>query len=332
MNDFLTSAHVVVTGAAGFIGSHVVERLGTLGYSNVTVVAKAPSKDDPRREYFDNLKYKELIGPEKFLELLNEESFQKPDVVIHLGARTDTAEKDKNLLFQKNTHYTQELFKYCVKDNVRFIYASSIATYGDGESGFLESETKLNPENPYALSKQNADEFILNSTNKPPQWIGLKFTNVYGPRESFKGRMATMVYHGHKQITESGEITLFKSHKKEYKDGEQSRDYIYVKDVVDVILFFLSHADVSGIFNVGSGESRTFLELSRILFKELNVESRIKFKDIPEDIRKSYQYFTKADISRLRSYGYTKKMHTLEEGVRDYVRSYLSKLKINKEC
>ena len=249
--------------------------------------------------------------------------------VIHLGACSSTTERDFDYLYQNNFEYTKALWNWCAENDVQFIYASSAATYGDGNQGFDDQGDidALRPLNGYGYSKQIFDQWVKHQANVfPPQYAGLKFFNVYGPNEYCKGSMASMVYHGYKQIKERGTIQLFKSCDPAYADGEQLRDFVYVKDVCAVILWLLEHREVSGLFNVGTGRAQSFRELAESTFHALGMEPHIEYIDMPEQLREKYQYYTKAEMDKLRQAGYAKPFMTVEEGVADYVRNYLDTL------
>lgn len=225
-----------------------------------------------------------------------------------------------------NVNYTQEIWKACTRFAIPLIYASSAATYGLGEHGYDDSHDvvhELHPLNPYGHSKNDVDKWILEQTEQPPFWAGLKFFNVYGPNEYHKGRMASVIFHAFNQIKEKGSMKLFRSHNPNYTDGGQLRDFVYVKDVVDVCLFLMENKPESGIYNLGSGKARTFLDLAKNTFKNLHLTESIEFIDTPEDIRDKYQYFTEANMTKLKKAGYSKPFHSLEEGIEDYVTNYL---------
>lgn len=312
---------IVVTGGAGFIGSNVGQALNDLGFENIVVVDHLTLKG--QKINLDSLKYACYYDRDDFLTAIKESKIKNIGAIIHLGACADTREKDKNFLIQNNTIYSNILFEYCIANNCQFIYASSAATYGDGNNGYSDSERNLKPLNHYGYSKHLFDTWVLDSAEKPKQWVGLKFFNVYGPNEYHKGPMASVIYHGFNEILKDGGMKLFKSYKAGYKDGEQKRDFIYVKDIVKVILFFLENPQISGIFNVGTGKARTFFDLGSALFQALNLESNIRFIDMPEDLKSRYQYFTEADMSKLKSVGYKESFYELEDGVKDYVQNYL---------
>lgn len=313
---------IVVTGGAGFIGSNLIKALNEKNITNIIVVDHL-AHNISKKENLTDLRYQVYFDQDEFLKQIQENTIKDIDTIVHLGARTDTTEKDKNFLIENNTVYSQKLFDFCLSNNCRFIYASSAATYGDGKQGYSDGERNLKPLNYYGLSKYLFDEWLLNKKGKPSQWVGLKFFNVYGPKEYHKGFMASVIYHGFNEIKRDGGIKLFKSYKRSYKNGEQKRDFIYIKDVMRVILFFLEHGKISGIFNVGTGKARTFLDLANALFSAINLTPEVKFIDMPSGIKDKYQYFTQADISFLGKIGYSKKFTELEEGVRDYVQNYL---------
>ena len=250
----------------------------------------------------------------------------KPDFIFHIGARTDTTEFDKDLLYKLKTDYTTKIWKYCTENEVQFIYASSAATYGLGENGFDDNHEllpKLKPLNPYGQSKHDFDTWAVQQKETPPFWAGLKFFNVFGPNEYHKGRMASVVMHGTNQIIKNGSIKLFRSHRPDYKDGEQVRDFIYVKDVLDVILYLYRNKPANAIYNLGTGEARNWNDLANAIFAALNKSVNIEYIDIPEDIREKYQYYTEANMQKLRATGYTKSFTSLENAAFDYITNYL---------
>jgi len=239
--------------------------------------------------------------------------------------------KDPNLANKYILNYSKRIWEICTQYQIPLVYASSAATYGNGKQGYKDDHKlipKLKPLNQYAKSKQSFDEWVLKQKKTPPYWAGLKFFNVYGPNEYHKKRMASVVYHTAEQIKATGKMKLFKSHNSKFKNGEQQRDFIYIKDVVDVCHFLYNKQKQSGIYNIGTGEARTFLDLANATFKAMDIESNISFINTPADIRKNYQYFTQADISKLRKLGYKKKFHSLEDGIQDYVKHYLRGKKI----
>ena len=314
---------IVVTGAAGFIGSSLVGKLNEMGLSRIAIVDDFSRVD---KEY-------NLVG-KKFLHKVDRSTFHtwlkekesEVEFIFHLGARTDTTETDKAIFDELNLNFSKEVWKIATQYKIPLVYASSAATYGLGENGYSDEHRiveKLKPLNPYGESKQAFDEWVLKQTIAPPFWCGLKFFNVYGPNEYHKGRMASVVYHAFRQITKTGEMKLFRSHKEDIPDGEQRRDFVYIKDVVNICYFMYTQKPKSGIYNLGSGKARTFLDLVRTTFKAMNRERNITFIDTPEDIRKNYQYFTEANINKLVEAGYEDGFHTLEQGIEDYVHNYL---------
>lgn len=323
MNTVDKNALIVVTGAAGFIGSCLVGYLNEHGYENLILVDEF---DWEEKEL--NLLHKKFtarIERENFFEWVAKEN---PVIrfVFHLGARTDTTEFDYSIHQKLNVEYTQQMWKYCTGKNIPLVYASSAATYGNGELGYDDSHEvvdKLQPLNPYGVSKNEVDKWILQQKTQPPFWAGLKFFNVYGPNEYHKGRMASVIFHSFNQIQNTGKVKLFKSHKPEYKDGEQLRDFIYVKDVIKVCYWLMQHHVPSGIYNLGTGKARTFKDLVNATFGGLDLAPDIEYIDTPVDIRDKYQYFTEASMNKLKSVGYNDAFYSLEEGVDDYVRNYL---------
>jgi len=247
--------------------------------------------------------------------------------VFHIGARTDTAEFDTAVFDRLNLGYSKEVWNACAGHAIPLLYASSAATYGLGEYGYEDSHEiveKLKPLNPYGVSKNEFDKWALQQKNCPPFWAGMKFFNVYGPNEYHKGRMASVIFHAFHQIRQTGRMKLFRSHKPEFKDGEQKRDFIYVKDVTDALYFMVEKRPASGLYNLGSGQARTFLDLTKATFRAMNLEPVIEFVDTPADIRDKYQYFTEANMEKLRRAGYQKTFYSLEQGVGEYVKKYLA--------
>lgn len=314
---------IIVTGAAGFIGSCLVSRLNKAGYDNIVVV-----DDFSKTEKAKNLEGKTMaakIGRNDFIQWLQDFGAEV-EMIFHIGARTDTTEFDKAIFDELNVDYSKAVWNACVQFNIPLVYASSAATYGLGEYGYSDDTAlipSLKPLNPYGDSKNDFDKWVLTQTKQPPFWAGLKFFNVYGPNEYHKGRMASVIFHAFRQINEAGGMKLFRSHNPAYTDGGQLRDFIYVKDVVEVCLFLLEKKPNSGIYNLGSGKARTFLDLAKNTFKNMGKAENITFIDTPMDIRDKYQYFTEADMSKMLAAGYTGGFHTLEEGVRDYVQNFL---------
>ncbi|MCK4879948.1 MAG: ADP-glyceromanno-heptose 6-epimerase [Bacteroidales bacterium] len=320
---------IVVTGAAGFIGSNMITGLNQSGYRDLLLVDDF-SRPDRERNYAGK-EYSALVERGEFPGWLREHH-QQVQMVIHLGARTDTAEFDWEVFLELNLNYSKELFNLSVEFGLPLIYASSAATYGMGEHGYVDSHElvpELQPLNPYGRSKNDFDAWVLEQECKPFFWAGLKFFNVYGPNEYHKGRMASVVYHAYNQIKETGGMKLFRSHHPDFGDGEQARDFIYVKDVVDVILFMMEKRPKSGLYNLGTGLASTFGDLVKYTFEAMNRIPVISFIDIPEDIREKYQYFTEAEMSKLRKAGYGHRFTPLKEGISDYVRNFLSGKVVN---
>lgn len=314
---------IVVTGAAGFIGSQLIEKLNNENFNYIVAVDNF--SDESKINNHKSLNIEERINRDQFIDWLRDHGDQV-EFIFHIGAKTDTTLFDIETFDILNLNYTKAIWKLCVVHQIPLVYASSAATYGLGEHGYKDDEQlipKLKPLNPYGQSKQDFDVWALEQDEKPFFWAGLKFFNVYGPNENHKGRMASVIWHAFHQIKKTGGMKLFRSHNPEYKDGEQQRDFVYVKDLVDVCYWLMHHRKDSGIYNLGSGKARTFNDLTQAVFKSMGNQENISYIDTPEDIRDKYQYFTEADMSKLRSIGYTKKFHTLEEGVEDYVKSYL---------
>jgi len=311
---------IIVTGAAGFIGSYLIKRLNQDNFNEIIAVDKFDNEE--KNKNLVGLKIKEKIDRDSFFSWLDK-NYETVEFIFHIGARTDTTEFDTILLDQLNTQYTKDIWSRCVTYQIPLVYASSAATYGMGEMGYDDDETKiplLKPLNPYGQSKQDFDVWALNQKEKPFFWVGLKFFNVYGPNEYHKGRMASVIWHAYNQILKTGKMKLFKSHDPKFKDGEQMRDFVYVKDVVEVCMFLMHHRKNSGIYNLGSGKARTFKDLTKAVFSALGQKEVIEFIDTPMDIRDKYQYFTEANMEKLKAIGYTKPFTPLESGVFEYVK------------
>lgn len=317
------SATIIITGAAGFIGSCLTGFLNTKGFEQLILV-----DDFSHREKEANLagkKYVQRIERNDLFRWL-QATGTKIDFVFHIGARTDTTEFDYAIHEKLNVEYSKSMWKYCVEKDIPLVYASSAATYGDGSLGYSDDHAlpyRLQPLNPYGVSKNEFDKWALQQTAQPPFWAGLKFFNVYGPNEYHKGRMASVIWHTFNQVKNSGKMNLFRSHRPDYKDGHQLRDFIYVKDLLKVCFWLMENQPDSGLYNLGTGAARAFLHLAEATFRGMDREPVISFIDIPEDIRDKYQYFTEADMHKLRAAGYADKFYSLEEGVDDYVRNYL---------
>lgn len=318
---------VIVTGGAGFIGSNVVRMLNDRGIEDIIIVDNINTSE--KWKNISNKRYIEYIPKTEFLARLEE--FKDFTHVIHMGACSATTETDFDYLYKNNYEYSKELWKFTSKYKMSYIYASSAATYGSSE--IFDDKLPIDdlmPLNRYGYSKQIFDLWTLKQEKKPKQYVGLKFFNVYGPNEYAKGSMASVILHGFKQVKEKGKIGLFKSYKDGYKDGEQLRDFVYVKDVCSVIEYFVDNPRCNGIYNVGTGKAQSFNTLAESIFKALDMENNIEYIEMPETLKDKYQYYTQADISKLRSIGYTKEFYDLEEGAKDYVTNYLVRdMKIN---
>jgi len=316
---------IIVTGAAGFIGSGLISRLNQDGFKNIIAV-----DDFSKIEKAENLEGKTISEKVERNALFDWLDLNSRDVefIFHIGARTDTTEFDKHIFDELNVSYSKQIWEKCVEYQIPLVYASSAATYGLGENGYDDDESKipgLKPLNPYGDSKNEFDIWALQQEKKPFFWAGLKFFNVYGPNEYHKARMASVVFHAYNQIKATDKMKLFRSHHPDFKDGEQMRDFIYVKDLLDVCVFLMHHRKNSGIYNLGSGRARTFKDLVTNTFLAMEKTPEIIYIDTPEDIRDKYQYFTEANMNKLRSIGYTQPFTSLEEGIDDYVKNYLSK-------
>lgn len=316
---------IIVTGAAGFIGSALVQKLNNEGLTDLILVDEF-SREDKVRNFKDKA-FTQALDRDLFIEWLSDNT-EEVEVIFHMGARTDTTEKDKEIFDKLNLHYSQSIWEICSKAEIPLIYASSAATYGLGEYGYIDSHDiieKLKPLNPYGNSKNDFDIWALKQELEPPYWAGLKFFNVYGPNEYHKGRMASVIFHTHKQIQATGGMKLFRSHRDDFADGEQSRDFIYIKDVLNIIWYLYSTKKVKGLVNVGTGKARSFYDLAANTFRAMELEPNISFIDTPEDIRDTYQYFTEANMKKLLDSGYDKPFYSLEDGIHDYVTQYLEK-------
>jgi len=317
---------IVVTGGAGFIGSAVVWRLNQMGIDKIIIVDELGTDD--KWKNLNGLKFADFFHKDDFMGLILQRSVPfKITSMIHLGACSSTTEKDADYLMDNNVHYSQELAKYSIEKGNRFIYASSAATYGDGSNGYNDDENNLNdlrPLNMYGYSKQLFDLWIKRN-GLMDKVVGVKYFNVYGPNEYHKDDMRSVVHKAFEQVRDFGKVKLFKSYNPEYKDGEQKRDFVYVKDAVDMTLHFLECEDKNGIFNVGTGNAQTWVELVTALFNAVGKPVNIEFVDMPEEIRGKYQYFTQANLGKIRNAGYDKKIMDVNEGVNDYVKNYLLK-------
>lgn len=319
------AASCIVTGGAGFIGCNLVKALNARGCTNIVVVDRL---DDPRKEKnLAILRYREYLDKQQFRERLRAGTQDKPDTVFHLGACSSTTETDENYLKDNNFEYTRELCEWSLQKGVRFVYASSAATYGDGALGFSDDVAKLKslrPLNAYGWSKHRFDLWALEQ-GILDRIAGLKYFNVYGPHENHKDDMRSVVNKAYREIRDTGSLRLFKSYRPEYADGCQERDFLYVDDAVACTLFFGDNPGVGGLFNCGTGTARTWLDLARAVFTAMNVPQRILFTEMPDSIRDKYQYHTRAEVENLRRAGYTRPFASVEQGVTDYVRNHLAK-------
>ncbi len=317
---------IVITGAYGFIGSCLVSEFNKVGRGREIVVVD----DFYKHKKEINLKHKQVrewIHRDIFIDWFKKYGTHV-DMVYHLGARTDTAEMDVQLFDKLNVNYSKDIWNICCEHKIPLVYASSAAIFGDGSKGFDDDDNitpMLEPLNPYGQSKLTFDQWAIKQSKKPPMWVGLRFFNVYGPNEYHKGRMASVIYHTYNQIVESDKMNLFRSHKEDYKNGEQKRDFIYVKDIIKLMLQLNDSKIKSGIYNLGTGNARTFQSLATGVFKALNKKVNIKYIDIPKDIRDSYQYYTQAKMDKLCNSFPNFTFTSLEEGIDEYVNEYLSK-------
>ena len=315
---------IVVTGAAGFIGSVLTGRLNDAGLDKLIVVDDFSNA--AKNKNLENKKFIHPIERDDFFQWFDE-NYDEVSFVLHIGARTDTTEFNKDVFDILNLNYSKQIWLRCAEQQIPLIYASSAATYGMGELGYNDDHglvSKLKPLNPYGESKNDFDKWALEQTEAPPFWAGLKFFNVYGPNEYHKGRMASVIFHAFNQIKNTGKVKLFRSHNPDYKDGEQLRDFVYVKDLVDVIVFLIRNKPASGLYNLGTGKARTFVDLAKATFSALGLSPNIEFIDTPEDIRDKYQYFTEANMQKLINAGYQFPFTNLEDGIEDYVNQYLN--------
>ena len=314
---------ILVTGAAGFIGSNMVAKLNREGYTDIIVVDDFSRAD--KNQNLEGKTYSAHVHRDVFMHWLESHN-KKVDALYHIGARTDTTEFDQQVFDRLNLNYSKKVWNACIQYGIPLIYASSAATYGSGEQGYRDDHNlvfDLKPLNPYGESKNEFDKWVLQQHQAPPFWAGIKFFNVYGPNEYHKGRMASVIFHAFNQIKETGKMKLFRSHRPDFSNGEQLRDFIYVKDVVEVLYYLMQHKPENAIYNLGTGKARTFNDLTVSVFNALGQEPDMGYIDIPLDIRENYQYFTEADMSKLRAAGYDHPFHSLEEGIDDYVKHYL---------
>ncbi|HEX9512591.1 MAG TPA: ADP-glyceromanno-heptose 6-epimerase [Puia sp.] len=317
--------YIVVTGAAGFIGSCLTGYLNEHGYHDLILVDDFSRAD--KAPNLEGKQFEQKVEREQFFEWLH---LHKPAIrcVFHMGARTDTTEFNYAIHAHLNLEYSKKVWHYCTVHRIPLVYASSAATYGAGEQGYDDREDLiplLRPLNPYGVSKNEFDKWVLHQKNHPPFWAGLKFFNVYGPNESHKARMASVIFHSFHQIQKEGVVKLFKSHRPDYKDGQQLRDFVYVKDLLRICYWLMEKQPASAIYNLGTGKARSFEDLVKATYAGLDLPAKIDYIDMPEDIRDKYQYFTEANMQKLRAAGYEEEFYSLEKGVDDYVRNYLAK-------
>ena len=318
---------IVITGASGFIASCLVGYLNEQRFYDLVLVDDFSKLE--KKGNLEGKKFSQKVERSAFISWLDEHH-RGVEFIFHLGARTDTTEFNKGIFDELNLHYSQAVWNKCVEFGIPLVYASSAATYGLGELGYEDNHEiveQLKPLNPYGDSKNDFDKWALKQERKPYFWAGLKFFNVYGPNESHKKRMASVIFHSYNQIVEKGSVNLFRSHRADYTDGGQMRDFVYVKDLVKVCYFLMQHRKDSGLYNLGTGKARSFYDLASATFEAMQKPADIRFIDTPADIRDTYQYFTEANMAKLRSIGYSEPFYSLEEGVKDYVQEYLMKAK-----
>lgn len=314
---------IVVTGAAGMIGSNMVRKLNDEGFKDIVVVDEFSRVEKNRN--LDNKQISQRVDRMRFFDWLDENQ-KLVQFIFHMGARSATTGFPKEVYDELNLNYSKTVWEKCVEYGIPLVYASSAATYGMGELGYDDDHNvvnKLHPLNLYGESKNDFDKWALEQEKQPFFWAGLKFFNVYGPNEYHKGRMASVILHTFNQIKETGAMKLFKSHHPDYPDGGQTRDFVYVKDLSEIMFFLMNNRKNIGIYNVGTGKGRTFLDLANNTFKAMGLEPNISFIPTPEDIRDKYQYFTEANMSKLRSIGFRREFYSLEDGIEDYVKNYL---------
>lgn len=318
---------IIITGAAGFIGSCIASYLNQKGFLDLVLVDDFHKKD--KQSNYIAKTYSQLVDRQQFWSWIKGKE-HLVQFIIHLGARTDTTETEAQIFEKLNLDYSKKIWHLCTQQQIPLIYASSAATYGAGEYGFDDQPhlvNNLSPLNPYGRSKNDFDRWVLSQKDTPFFWVGLKFFNVYGPNEYHKGRMASVIFHAYHQILQTSQMQLFQSHRPDFANGEQKRDFIYVKDICSVIYFFMTHRKDSGLYNLGTGTARTFNDLVTNVFEAMKVAHKIVYIPTPKDIRDTYQYFTEAKMERLLQIGYNIPFHTLEEGIKDYVQNYLMEIK-----
>lgn len=316
---------ILVTGGAGFIGSVLIKKLNQEGRHDIVVVDRL--RDTNKWMNLRGLQYEEYIHADELFSDVNQRIFSTIKVIYHLGACSDTTEKNADYLFQNNLEFSKKLFTFAYQNQVPIVYASSAATYGNGDLGYDDNHDHISnflPLNGYGYSKQLFDEWVLKQKRFPPCWYGLKFFNVYGPNEYHKGKMRSVVVQAFEQIQADGKVKLFKSYKEGYSDGEQKRDFIYVKDVVNAMVALIKHGRDSGIYNMGTGQARTFIDLVNATYLALDKKSQIELIEMPDNLKKQYQYFTEAKMDKFKKVLPDFQFHTLESGIKDYVQNYLN--------
>lgn len=316
---------IVVTGGAGFIGSNIIAKLNESGHDNIIIVDHLGNED--KWKNLSGLKFTDIYHKDKFYNLMLEENVPfNIDTVFHMGACSSTTEKNADYLLQNNYKFSLELVKYCMPRRAHFIYASSAATYGNGSAGYDDKTeiSNLRPLNMYGFSKHIFDLW-LQKMKINQKVVGLKFFNVYGPNEYHKEDMRSVIHKAFEQIKETGKVKLFKSYNADYKDGEQKRDFVYVKDAVDMAVYFYENKETFGLFNVGTGTARTWNDLVTSVFNAMGKPVNIEYIEMPEYLKKKYQYFTEASMESVKKIGFNKSFTSLEKGVDDYVKNYLMK-------
>ena len=313
---------IVVTGGLGFIGSNIIKGLNDIGYKNIIIcdwVDKIGKKNISKHQYI------KIIKPDYLFNFLNKN--KNIDYIIHMGAISSTIENNFKIIYKNNTIFSRNIWNWCTDNNIKLIYASSAATYGDGNNGFSDNKNNIyKPLNYYGWSKYYFDKYALKQSSKnncPPQWVGLKFFNVYGPNEYHKGKMQSVVKHSLDQYKSNKFVKLFKSYNIKYKNGQQIRDFIYIDDCISIIKWFINNPKINGIYNCGTGKGRSFEDLVKAMFKAINKDPKIEYIEMPNEIKNQYQYYTKADMSKLINMGYNNSFTSLEDGVKDYINNYL---------
>ena len=312
---------IVITGAAGFIGSNILSSLNELGRDDIIICDFENDNDNLK-----NKKFSKIINPKNLLSFLKNNKNIR--IIIHMGANSSTMVKDFKLMYSQNTRFSKDLWNWCKNRNIRFIYASSAAIYGDGSSGFNDKSSMetFRPLNVYGWTKYFFDRYVIKQANinqNPPQWAGLRFFNVYGPNEYHKGAMQSVLKHSFNQYNSDGIVKLYKSYNKNYGHGQQKRDFIYIKDCVSIIIWLINNHNISGIFNCGTGKARSFEDQAMAMYSSLKKQPNIKYIEMPSALINQYQYYTKADTNKIREYGYKNKFYSLENGVNDYLNNYL---------